>query len=687
MMWRMPLKTLSDPDRRFDCSGRHAMLRAVIVIVFALLTANVFAVPPTIEEVHQALDIAEMAATNGLTDLSKSALRRALQAGPPTVSTATPPPTIQQYGARIDTTRPAPTPPIAAILERIPGTIRKLTVLWQPHLDATQIYAALKPVVLPPQRPDEIFLYVSPPAFDANDSSRVPRVDSVAVELINWAKASGRIDELVASIEARKLEHSIEAQLVLLQCAIASENQDAITNYSTGIGRAIASGTSLSNVQLATALGVQLQLRGDSPEGTADILTAAAETGMTIARFSDVARTNSLAMTLAAVRSCFAAGRNDHAVNLLKTCLEAVDTTSSENSGDGAASRVRSIVARELYGRGLIIEARELLGRSSAAEFEGRLRNESLTLAANTKPLLQTAQRFSTKAQAGPATEDAKKIWICSLPTDTNQSKVLFTLPDFQNVSYPVLSPDGRQLAFAATFPGEVVTSSSRLFVVQTDGSNLRELGLGTLPSWSPSGRRLVCSRYSPNRGVWVVRVDDGGFQLLDDAGWSGRWSPDGLKIAYIRPTRGGTEFLIKNLAEDRTTRIAEGRRTTTAQSTWNFGWTPNSARLFVEAKGEIHAETFALASISVTSAAEKSDLTNAAEYYNVDLAVHPQDTRVLIAPKLPRYGSERLHFLNYGTAGSLKYVAGQFENRRNSGASWMSDGRTIIYLSRPERP
>ena len=80
--------------------------------------------------------------------------------------------------------------------------------------------------------------------------------------------------------------------------------------------------------------------------------------------------------------------------------------------------------------------------------------------------------------------------------------------------------------------------------------------------------------------------------------------------------------------------------------------------------------------------------LNHNADYFNADFIPSPQRSSVLLAPMLNKYNAERLHRLDADGTGdaALTYLPGQFENRRNSGMSWMPDGKTLIYLSRQEK-
>jgi TolB protein len=101
-------------------------------------------------------------------------------------------------------------------------------------------------------------------------------------------------------------------------------------------------------------------------------------------------------------------------------------------------------------------------------------------------------------------------------------------------------SPDGQQIVFGANPPGR----TSRLYVINVDGSGLRQLTGGetpvTGPAWSPDGQWIVFTR---REDLWLVRPDGSelhalvavkGFYLSRAV-----WSPDSQRIAFLREPIG----------------------------------------------------------------------------------------------------------------------------------------------------
>jgi TolB protein len=98
---------------------------------------------------------------------------------------------------------------------------------------------------------------------------------------------------------------------------------------------------------------------------------------------------------------------------------------------------------------------------------------------------------------------------------------------EFQNG--PVWSPDGRALVYATV----LAKSDLEIFVVNADGSRLRQLTRNSVqdwgPAWSPSRRRIAFVR---RRAIWLMGAD-GTKQRRLVSGGQPSWSPDGSRLAF----------------------------------------------------------------------------------------------------------------------------------------------------------
>ena len=125
-------------------------------------------------------------------------------------------------------------------------------------------------------------------------------------------------------------------------------------------------------------------------------------------------------------------------------------------------------------------------------------------------------------------------------------------------------SPDGRKLLFLVEPFAPRCGYCSRLYVLNADGSGLRDLtrnlgrsrgpgaGPASDPVWSPDGRRIAFVRLNTRHGVYVVNADGSGVRNLTPkpmgaAYAAPAWSPDGRKIAFASERDGNSEIYLMN--------------------------------------------------------------------------------------------------------------------------------------------
>jgi Tol biopolymer transport system component len=111
---------------------------------------------------------------------------------------------------------------------------------------------------------------------------------------------------------------------------------------------------------------------------------------------------------------------------------------------------------------------------------------------------------------------------------------------------FPILSPDGRTIAFMKGWQAAI-----GIYVIQVDGTGERRVTHGSVPGfesmeWSPDGTRILYAA-GPNASgqvLWTVGLDGEPERVVVDtpgrSDFAPTWSPDGLSIAWLSQAPGG---------------------------------------------------------------------------------------------------------------------------------------------------
>jgi Tol biopolymer transport system component len=131
------------------------------------------------------------------------------------------------------------------------------------------------------------------------------------------------------------------------------------------------------------------------------------------------------------------------------------------------------------------------------------------------------------------------------------------------------LSPDGRQLVFAAT-PEKA--SAPDLFVINVDGTNMRRLTThpdsDTTPTWSPDGTEIAfTSDRTGKPQIYIMRAEPNApvrrLPIPDGEADRATWAPSPFsEIAYTARTGPGYDIKIHELASGQTRRLTFGEGT-----------------------------------------------------------------------------------------------------------------------------
>lgn len=173
-------------------------------------------------------------------------------------------------------------------------------------------------------------------------------------------------------------------------------------------------------------------------------------------------------------------------------------------------------------------------------------------------------------------------LWI--MDADGSHLKELFTSSQYTSLGSPAFSPDGSKIAMDGweSHNGNKNGRDAHILVINADGTNMKDLGDGAMPSWSADGKRFCFSRYSPY-GVWLMNTDGTGREELYKSGWGAQWSPDGKKIVYS-VYLNGPNLMIYDPQEETFRYVFPAGEAPFSQFYWNSCWSPDSKSICIKA-------------------------------------------------------------------------------------------------------
>ena len=151
-------------------------------------------------------------------------------------------------------------------------------------------------------------------------------------------------------------------------------------------------------------------------------------------------------------------------------------------------------------------------------------------------PSISPDGNFVVFSWTGPNPEDAPDLWIKAVDGDARHRLTETPLAE----TFPVWSPDGRDIAFLRAGQG--------VFVISALGGTERKIAdTGSALGWTPDGSALLIRDRVGDKphGIFKIDLDSGRRQQLTQAprgfgDWTFAVSPDGQTLAFVRSERGG---------------------------------------------------------------------------------------------------------------------------------------------------
>lgn len=261
---------------------------------------------------------------------------------------------------------------------------------------------------------------------------------------------------------------------------------------------------------------------------------------------------------------------------------------------------------------------------------------------------------------------------------DGGKMRLLMQLTDYGFQGSSGWSRDGKWIAFDCwrTKPGEDSLEFAKIAVVDSEGKNLRLLGDGCMPAFSPKGNRIAYSRYT--KGVWLLTITDTQLQpvLLDPLGWGTAWSPDGSRVAYVQVT--GPNLVVYDVVEGTKKLLFSEKDRPYRQIQWNFAWSPDSKKLAFKALKHDGSPVLAIVD---SRGAEFGHTVHYDKDFLPSVAWSPNGKQVLFSTNCPeRKNPRQLYSIDIETNDPPKLLSQQPGNRWIQDPSFSPDGTRLTF-------
>jgi Tol biopolymer transport system component len=245
------------------------------------------------------------------------------------------------------------------------------------------------------------------------------------------------------------------------------------------------------------------------------------------------------------------------------------------------------------------------------------------------------------------------------------------------------------------TYMGREVDQSWRIYVMDSDGSNVTVLspeGLDdTAPTWSPDGQKIAfVSQRDGNREIYVMDATcnnpEGCSQdavnvtrhAADD--WTPAWSPDGSQLAFSSLRDGSWEvYVLDTACFDTPETCIDSLRQITSDGNLNISpvWSPDGSRFAYNSKAAGNWDIY-------TMATDGSNIRQITTAPGNDLSPAWSPDGSQIAYEANQDGNVEIYVIDANGTTPPQNIS-NYSTANDHGPTWSPDGQMLVFYSNRE--
>jgi uncharacterized protein (TIGR03067 family) len=276
---------------------------------------------------------------------------------------------------------------------------------------------------------------------------------------------------------------------------------------------------------------------------------------------------------------------------------------------------------------------------------------------------------------------------------DGSDLHALLSMPEYTSCGSPQWSVDGSKIVFDAwrSVYGENYRDS-HILVVNADGTSPADLGDGTLPSWSPDGKQIAYSRYSPNGGIWAMKADGTDTRSVNTDAWCASWSPKSNELAYTISKGDGWDICVHDSTTQKQRFLldeanSEGEAAKITGIIGSLYWSPDGQ--WICFRGRLSDESSEVVIINAQGQSKGfrillSDKSDGVKELNNYFSWSPDGKQILAPLRMEGNTNLQLYFLDPDAKTPPRKLAGLDPSVRYYGSSWSADGKKIVLVFWP---